>query len=139
MRVTFQALDKTTVGGETRSEENIVPVTIPFPTGTVSTRRVVISSGQTASHHVSMSDRVRRGNCISYGRYACRSGGAQWSIIVTNKITPYGLFTYIGTRGSSTSSLKYITWLLPFVVIVGNARVKIRQRDRRTNTNDMYV
>jgi len=54
-----------------------------------------------------MSDRIRRGNCISYGRYACCSGSTQWSIIiVTCKIVAYGLFIYISTRGSSTSSLQ---------------------------------
>lgn len=53
-----------------------------------------------------MSDGVRCGNCISYGGYACRGGGAQRSIVVICKIIPYSLFTYISTRGSSTSSLK---------------------------------
>lgn len=90
-----------------RSEGNILPVTISFPTGTMSTWRVIVSSGQTAGHHVSMSDSICRGNCISYSGYACCGGSAQRSIIMTREIISYSLLTYVGTGGSSTPSLKY--------------------------------
>lgn len=53
-----------------------------------------------------MGDRICRGNCISYSGHACRSGSAQWSIIMTRKVISYGLFIYVGTGRSSTSSLK---------------------------------
>lgn len=88
-------------------EEKIVPVTISLSTGAVSARRVVVSSGQTTGYHVSMSNRIGRGNCVSYGGHACCSSGAQWSIIVTGEIISYRLFTYVGARRSSTSSLKH--------------------------------
>lgn len=54
-----------------------------------------------------MGDRICRGNCISYGGHACRSGSAQWSIIMTRKVISYDLFIYVRTGRSSTSSLKY--------------------------------
>lgn len=67
----------------------------------------VISARQTAGHHVSVRDRICRGNCISYSGYTCCGGSAQWGIIMTRKIISYNLFIYIGTRRSSTSSLKH--------------------------------
>lgn len=54
-----------------------------------------------------MSDGVRSGNCISYGGHACCRSSAQRGItVVTRETVAYGLLTYVGTRGSSASSLK---------------------------------
>lgn len=86
----------------------VVPITVSLSTRTMSTRRIIIiiPSGQTTGHHISVSNGISRGNCISYGGDACCSSRAKWSIIMTRDVVSYGLLTYVRTRGGSTSSLK---------------------------------